>query len=494
MPTTQQTTQLSQAQRLIQAGKLADAQKLLQKLVRQNRTLVGGFELLGRIASLRRQDEQALEYYKQCRRLAPQSPRYAYYIARSLTALGRMAESLQWYDQALAGEANEREVLTWKAKVLETMGDARAALALTQPLLDADEAPALAVITHVRALQRQGEHEQAIELAEATAANETTGPPERSTLLYAAAKSRERLGRLDEAFETYGRANAVLAKPVEPAAIDRPLEAMLQVFTAQAARAFPRAGNASKRPVFIVGMPRSGTTLLEQIIDAHPQAQGVGEIPDIELIAAGLGQRLGVKQGFPAALARVTGPVLSEAAKAYLSRLQRLAPNASRVVNKSLLNWYNLGLISLLFPEAYFVDCRRDPLDTCASCYMSELDPRRYPFANDLASLGRTYRAYERLMGHWDEVLEVKILRVQYERVVADLEGEARRLIDFLDLPWDEACVRFHESGRTALTLSYDQVQQPIYASSVGRGEKFGKHLEPLRAALAEAGPREETS
>ena len=147
-------------------------------------------------------------------------------------------------------------------------------------------------------------------------------------------------------------------------------------------------------------------------------------------------------------------------------------------------NYLNVGLIAILFPGVRVIHCRRNPVDTCLSAFTQKFPPGIYGFTSDLKSLGQAYREYERLMDYWRELAPVPMLDVQYEELVADQEGVSRRIIEFCGLPWDEKCLRYYETGRPVLTLSMNQVSQPIYRSSVGRADRFGQYLDPLRVAL----------
>ena len=169
----------------------------------------------------------------------------------------------------------------------------------------------------------------------------------------------------------------------------------------------------------------------------------------------------------------------------YIAAVTRVGRRARRVVNKSLENYRHLGLIALLCPGARIIHCRRDPMDTCFSCFMGGIKPERLPWVAHLDHLGLAYRQYERLMRHWQSVLDLPVLEVVYEDVVDDLDGQVRRIIDFCGLDFDDRCLRFWESGRAVLTLSYAQVNRPIYRSAVARWRKYEQHLQPLRDALA---------
>jgi hypothetical protein len=260
------------------------------------------------------------------------------------------------------------------------------------------------------------------------------------------------------------------------------VDLILATCSARNLRTFARVSTASDLPVFVVGMPRSGTTLVEQIIHAHPQGFGAGEIADIANMGRGLTTQLGSMYTYPESLHDLTQNAAAALATSYLTRLsERAGPNARRVVNKSLDQFEHLGLISCILPKSRILHMRRDPLDTCVSCYLRRLN---MPYAASLEHLGLVYQQHERLMDHWKATLDLPILTVQYEELVADQQRITRQIIDFLALPWDDRCLRYWEADRTVTTLSYDQVNKPIYNSSIGRWRDYERHLSPLKTAL----------
>jgi tetratricopeptide (TPR) repeat protein len=243
-------------------------------------------------------------------------------------------------------------------------------------------------------------------------------------------------------------------------------------------------GDPSGRPVFIVGMPRSGTTLVEQILASHPEVFGAGERTTLERLVI---ERLG--PGLPPTerarrLADLTGADLKAMGSAYAGSMTALAPGAQRVTDKMPSNFRFAGLIGLMLPNARIIHCRRDPVDTCLSCYARKFS-RGQEFAYDLRELGTYYRAYDGLMAHWRAILpEDRFLDVSYEQVVDDLELQARRLIAFCSLDWDDACLAFHRTERLVRTASVNQVRQPLYRTSVARWKAYERHLGPLMEAL----------
>jgi tetratricopeptide (TPR) repeat protein len=256
------------------------------------------------------------------------------------------------------------------------------------------------------------------------------------------------------------------------------MEDIAQKFTPAVMRNVAGAGSASDMPIFVLGMPRSGTTLIEQILASHPQVHGAGELRIVQRLVDSLGG------GYPDALTRLTRAEVAQLGETYLAQVRPLARGCTHVVDKMPANFLHAGLIHLILPHVHVIHCRRDPVDTCLSCY-TKLFSGEQMFAYDLRELGLFHRAYQTLMAHWREVLpQDRFIEVDYEAVVEDLEGEARRLIAFLGLPWDDACLRFYQSKRPVRTASVNQVRQPIYRSSVGRWKTHAAQLRPLLSAL----------
>jgi len=243
-------------------------------------------------------------------------------------------------------------------------------------------------------------------------------------------------------------------------------------------------GRLSEVPVFVVGMPRSGSSLLEEILASHPQVHGGGELLQLRSLFA-----RSLAHGALADGAGAAPSVDSSIAEAVCRKLQRVSPHALRIVDKDLANFLYLGVIHRIFPRARIIHCRRDPLDTCFSAY-SRLFLGNWEFTYDLGELGRYYRGYHALMAHWRGMLPGEtFLEIDYEALVAEPERETRRVLDFLGLPWHEACLRFFETTRRVGTASFAQVRRPIYRSSIGRGRSSSTHLRPLIEALGDLAP-----
>lgn len=324
--------------------------------------------------------------------------------------------------------------------------------------------------------------------------------------------------RHEEAFGILRKANALslsqLANPVRDSAIapaseqprKQPLDkaerqhAMLcdfvaSTFTREFLDRFSGHGELSRMPVFIVGMPRSGSTLVEQILASHPSVFGAGEIPDLNLVTqmkwpfGGPPTADGKRPELP------PGPIetwFGELGRSYLARLRELDGEAAMVVNKMLGNYVFIGQIELCLPGATIIDVRRDPVDNCLACYQRQFRTG-HEFTYDLGALGRQYRRYEAVMAHWDRVLPGRVLRVDYERLVSEPETQIRRLLDHCRLPWSESVMRFHENARPVRTASLSQVRKPISTASVAKWKPYARHLGPLFEALGMERPPEES-
>ncbi len=243
-------------------------------------------------------------------------------------------------------------------------------------------------------------------------------------------------------------------------------------------------GNQSETPVFVVGMPRSGTTLVEQIVSSHPQGLGAGELNTMLKLHSRLPDILKRDFAFPAQAAELTDAELELLAAQYFETHPEHGPDVTRVVDKAPLNLFLIGFIKTILPNAKFVMCRRSAMDTCWSCYTAGFGPGLVRFAQNFETLGQTYSHGMTLMQHWSEVLPDDTLIFDYQALIDDFEPRARGLIEFLGLPWDDACLSFHETDRAINTASFWQVRQPLYKTAHRQWEPYSAHLDPLREAL----------
>ena len=301
-------------------------------------------------------------------------------------------------------------------------------------------------------------------------------PSDEFQLRYAMGKYCDDINDYDRAFANYQRANqlskALAGNPFIPENWTRNVDRLIQANSQPRLRRNPTDACASERPVFIVGMPRSGTSLVEQIVASHPSVFGAGELP--------FWGRVANSRSTSAMDSRITESTLLDLATQYLSYLLELDRDASRVVDKMPDNFARVGLIHAVFPNAKFIHTMRNPIDTCLSIYFQNFTSS-YRYSRDLADLAHYYREYHRLMAHWRAILpEGTLLDLRYEDLLADQEGVSRKMIEFIGLDWDAHCLSYQDTERRVATASKWQVRQQIYTSSVERWRNYEKFIEPL--------------
>jgi predicted TPR repeat methyltransferase len=295
-------------------------------------------------------------------------------------------------------------------------------------------------------------------------------------------------GRFDAAFAAYSQANALMKDlsaqdgfRFDGNDLHSTIDELIETFAPGYFAARSDFGHPSELPVFIVGMPRSGTSLVEQIAASHSKIFGAGELLEIPLIRARVAET--IQKDSPRHWQRHWHRHLG---KVHLAKLAMLGGAAERVTDKLPVNILNLGLIAAMFPQARVIFCERNPLDTCLSCFFQLFDKNNLMFSYDLLDCAKQYIEQQRLTAHWKRVLPLRMLSVQYEELVSEAEPQSRRLIEFLGVDWEPACLASHKSDRPVLTKSVWQVRQPVYTRSVSRWMNYKAHLGPLEAALAD--------
>ncbi len=376
---------------------------------------------------------------------------------------------------------SDPEIAVFLASMLEADGQAEAALKVVQPLLERGPHSNGLAMVMARIAPRLGLQEQAIALIQrALSAQSGQQSREIASLHLMLASLMDSQKQYDQAFIHARQGNSIRGVTYNPRKHEQAVNELISVMNRRRLSSLPHASNDDSRPVLIVGMPRSGTTLVEQILSSHPSIHGAGELACFFQMWENHFSQTGK---LSATLGALSADHIDELAQQYLQPMKELNPAALRNSDKMPANFLYLGLVSLLLPEARIIHCRRDPMDTCLSCFMTDFASGN-EFACDLRWLGHYYRQYERVMAHWKSVIDLPILEVQYEQMVSDFAGQSRRLVEFLGLPWDDRCLDFHKNDRFVATASSAQVRRPLYQSSVRRSENYRRHLAPLRAAL----------
>jgi tetratricopeptide (TPR) repeat protein len=428
--------------------------------------------------------QEAEQLAEQAIRLEPNSVRAHSHLGSALFELGHHDRGLAEIDKALVLDPDSTGALHQKARFLLILGHVDEARVLLKRIVDldpqrVDSCLLLADIwrfTPDDPLLRAMEH-----------LLDGPGPlvrEDRIGLQFAVAKAYGDIDKHAMSFEHLLEANALMRQQFD---YDEPfwlgqLDHIERIFTAELLHSKSGNGDPSRQPIFIIGMPRSGSTLIEQILASHPRVHGAGERMDFsKVVFAVTGAR---PLDYPEFVPTLRPEQLDEIGAAYVASMTKSLPSVDRFTDKLLGNFVFAGLIRLVLPNAHIIHIQRNPIDTCWSCFSVRFS-EPFEFAYDLGELGRFYRAYERLMEHWRRVLpEGAMLEVHYEDVVADIEAQARRIIDYCGLEWNDACLAFYKTSRPVRTASVAQVRQPIYKTSVERWRRYERHLGPLLEAL----------
>jgi len=429
---------------------------------------------------------EAIDAYKAAIALAPDSAAAYHDLANALFGRNRTAEALACYERAIELKPDFALAYANMGLALQQIGRRAKGIAAFERALELEPEN---IEFHYK--MSDSKRFTAADAQLATLERLSTRAVSRSAdeqvkLHFMLGKAYDEVGRHEAAFDQLSRGNRLMRQQLsyDPDAVHAYFERIRSIFTADMIRTNEGAGHPSAAPIFILGMPRSGTTLAEQILAGHPQVYAAGELSNFALAATAKPDK-GRPNGYPELARTLDRRGFFDLGATYLASLPVALPLPDRITDKMPGNFSYVGLIHLALPNARIIHIRRDPLDTCFSLY-SKLFIAGQPFSYDLEDIGRYYRDYQRLMAHWEAVLpEGRMIEVQYEDMVGDLEGQARRMVAHCGLEWDPRCLAFQNAKRTVRTASFSQVREPLYATSVGRAQPYRDMLRPLIKALA---------
>lgn len=409
-----------------------------------------------------------------------------YDLAGVRVSQGRYDDALLCIRRAQRLRENYIEAQAIEAYILDHQKNYQAALDRIKPILDRYlEYPVIALV-YAQLSHVTEDYEGAIARLETLLDRGNLTDDHRYKIHFHLGTLYDKRAEFAKAFGQFEAGNVLKRARFHHGDWERKITDIMAVFNREAVVRASRAGNCSERPVFIVGMPRSGTTLVEQILSMLPGVAAAGELPDIGKLDDELRGML--DDTSPANnITQLTREQCDGLAQRYLDMLDGKFPRARRITDKMPQNFVHLGLIALLFPMARVIHCIRDPFDTCLSCYFQDFTGD-HPYAYDLADLGFYYRQYQRLMDHWHKVLDLPIFDIHYEDLVREPQNSGRPLVEFCGLKWDERCLEFYKGDHLAATASFQQVRRPIYASSVERWRNYAAYLAPLKQSLGDVG------
>jgi len=429
--------------------------------------------------------DAAEHHYRKAVDLNPESIQAWAGLANVHRYLGRLDDALEVIRETQQIFPSERTAFAGEADILERKGDYEAAYQLASTICEQDSLEPMAADVLLRVCHRTDSYDQAVAVAKRLIDSPTVKETGKEMLRFSLGKLYDKLEDYDSAFINYQAANEITDVPFDPEKHRQRIDRLIEVFSQVNIDSLPRATVDGNRPLFIVGMPRSGTSLTEQILASHPEVAGGGELNEINDIAASVRKALKSAEDYPQCVTELTKSHLNQMATRYLNKLSQYGELETYITDKMPHNFLNLGLIRLMFPECRIIHCSRDPRDTCLSIYFQSFG-WLHSYGARLDWLGLYYREYHRLMQHWEAVMRPSILTIRYEELVQDQEGVTRQMLDYCGLDWDDACLDFHKSGRIVATASYDQVRQKLYTKSRARWKNYQNHLQPLLETLGD--------
>lgn len=436
----------------------------------------------GRTLSRMAKHELALSYLESLYAEAPENLRYLLSLGWARYRAGQSQRAILDFDMVLEQSPQSVEAHYGRARALVDAGQAgEAKLWFHRTIsLSPDHAGALRELANLKDLNPS---DMAFHHLSGALEDPTVPAARRAVLEMAAGASHINCKSHKDGIVHYRRGNLLKDVAFDIEAYRGFVDELITTFDADHFAHIPDYGSASDIPVFVLGMPRSGTSLVEQILASHSAVHGAGERENMFQLADELGERLNDSRSYPGCVENLTIETSQGIAEDFLRNLRRNSPKALRIVDKMPGNFHHVGLITSLFPNARIIHCQRDPRDTCLSIFFGDF-VGSHPYSYDLNNLGLYHREYERLMAHWHEVLPGRILNVPYEGVVENQEEWSRKMLAFCGLDWESACLEFHKTQRNVRTRSNVQVRQPIYRSSLARWKAYQDDLEPLLDGL----------
>lgn len=476
----------TRGQQLMDAGQFAQAAVALEELEKLKKNDFRTLLMLGTAQLMSAQPVKARKTLQRASRLEPDTPDVFCRIAASYKQERRFDDAYRMLDRALRLDPDFLDAIWCRGEYMRIEGRYREAYEFLKPYAERSPVHPGVASTFAMVAPRFDSTEVGIEaLQRAMSQRGVAGNVREAQLMFQLGRLLDKAKRYDEAFATFQRANEMRGVKY-----DRPIEAekvarLIREWNQGMLKRLSTSGVESTRPVFILGMPRSGTSLTEQILACHPDVFGAGELHDIGEIARETLDPSGGDVVLAHQFGALTQQSLARHAHRYLQHLKQIDRNARYITDKAPFNYEHLGLISLLFPNTRIIHCVRNPLDTCLSIYFQDfLGTHRYAY--DLRTIAFRYLDYHELMEHWKSVLSLPVLEIRYEDLIERQEEITRELLEFLDLPWDEGCLKFHESDRPTITSSAEQVREPIYRTAMARWRNYEKHIGPMRETLGD--------
>lgn len=421
---------------------------------------------------------EAVQSYLKAIELAPQLNDTYKNLAVCYQGEGRLDEAMEYFNLYNEREPNDEVVIASMASVHERRAEYDEGISLITPFLDKSDVNVEIILAYAKLAKYLKQENDAIE-ALVNIDDDQTPNKFRIEKYFSLGKLSEPKGDADETFAYYKKANDLDEEEYDISKEKNTFNKLKSFYTKEKIQTLARSENTSSLPIFIVGMPRSGTSLAEQILSSHPDVYGAGELDNMNTIVQKMTAELKPANSYPTSMDSMTEEYATKIANQHLETLQQMSSESKYIVDKMPHNFQGLGVINLLFPGATVIQCKRSSVDTCLSIYFQHFN-KHHSYSNSLKMLGQYYNLYADLMEHWKKTLDINIIELEYEKVIANPEEQMRWLLDQCNIEWDPACLKFYENKRTVMTPSYDQVRRPIYSSSVAKWKKHEHNLTDL--------------
>ena len=475
----------------IAEGNLDEGERLLRRAVAAAPDFVNAIMDLGGALQEQNRTREALECFQQAAKLEPKNHRAHFHLAQTLAPAMFSHEAIECYEKVLALRPRHAGAHLGMGHALKTIGKTEEAIESYRKAIESRPTKG-EVYWSLANLKTYRLTDEDIEEMERQVETDDLPDDSHVNFLFALAKAYEDAGDFDRAWDYYVRGNSKrrMLEHYDPIRMEVQDDAIIRVFDKEFLEENTGLGNPDPAPIFIIGLPRSGSTLLEQILASHSQVEGTAELPYIQKVQLSLNKNRADGINYPEAVRELRELNLKSLGQEYLDAAEiHRTEKAPRFIDKMPNNFPAVGLIHLILPNAKIIDARRYPLDSCLSNYR-QLYGKGQPFTYDLTDIGEYFLEYQRLMDHWHEVLPGRVLTVQYEDVVTDFEGQVRRLLEYCELPWEDACLDFYKTDRSVRTASSEQVRKPIYTKSVHFWRNHQKNLGELIEVLEPVLPR----
>jgi tetratricopeptide (TPR) repeat protein len=461
---------------------------MFKKAIEYNPEFASAYNNLGNalfeLDNYRRHFKEAEKLYLTAIELAPELNETYKNLALCYQSMGDNEKSLEYFNIYDRRVPDDETVIASVATIYEHTGRFDEGMSTIEPFIKNDDVSTEIVLTYAK-LARHFKHENEAIKKLIKVDDDNIGNDLRVKKYFTLGGITESLNDVETTFRYYKMANDFQNDTFDIAHERSKFDNIKAYFTKELIKSERRSKNTSRLPIFIVGMPRSGTSLAEQVLASHPDVYGAGELENIYKITQKIDNELEPKGDFPQCIDNMYSEYATKISDEHVHTLQQMSPGSKYVVDKMPHNFMQLGLINLLFPNSTIIHCRRSSVDTCLSIYFQHFN-KDHSYSNSLSQLGEYYNLYADMMEHWKTVLNLNFIELDYEKMISDTEAEVRSLLECCGIGWDPACLRFHENKRTVMTPSYDQVRRPIYTSSVAKWKKYEHHIAPLLENLGD--------